>query len=63
MVESEYLTKEGGSVALDAIQAKRIVPMHYTPKDRNTKSIHQQILTRFPDSILFQQTMETRIIQ
>ena len=50
-------------MALDAIQAKRIVPMHYTPKDRNTKSIHQQILTRFPDSILFQQTMETRIIQ
>lgn len=63
LIEEQYLSEDGQSPMLEAIQAQHIVPMHLATTTYGREHILQELATRYPEAILFSQALETHIVE
>ncbi|MBU0494342.1 MAG: MBL fold metallo-hydrolase [Chloroflexi bacterium] len=63
LIDDEFLDADGHNMVLAAIQARHVVPMHYSSTDRYLISILNRIKARVPTGILFHETLETQIVE
>jgi L-ascorbate metabolism protein UlaG (beta-lactamase superfamily) len=63
LIDEEFLTEDGHSPILEAIQAERIVPMHLSTREYSRASILEDLAASYPESILFHEALETQVVK
>jgi L-ascorbate metabolism protein UlaG (beta-lactamase superfamily) len=62
LVDTEYLV-DGRCLALDSIQAKQYIPMHYSENTAYLGAVFDQIAGRCPNCVIFREGMETYVTE